>query len=1162
MRRPTSQFDRSFNRSCTFQPLEDRRMLCYSDGGVAQDIGSRGHPAPSASQLLQDAIVPVVQEVVVQPGKTDPTKPAFAAPPTRVLPSALQFNSHPGAPVSLYLNFEGAGSGTFATGFLGFGGYDVPATPAYDIDGNPALFSTPEANNIERMWRVVAEKFSPLDINVTTVYPPTIGQFNFATIVVGGNGSWYKAGAGGVSQENSYNPYFSFGSVGFVWRGPTNPDYMAEAITHEAGHMFGLKHNSIADFYGNITTEYRSGWIMGEGYGDTTPGRWDIRQTSSYRDDGDLKNSGLQDDIDTMINESQLRRRADDHSNAYAFATPLSVTSSGRAGSGVHEIEGDKDYFSFTTTGGFISITVNPAQFQAMDNLTLEVVGIATVNTAAQGETWTSQGTMAAGTYYVGVHSRGQIGDMGTYSIGVTLNEAFNNTVKTATPVGRFGELGGTFGLVNPIYAGRGVIADFVGNSDVEDYYRILTDNVTTRQTVWLYNLGADADVEIIADKNRNLQVDSGEVLARSQASGTTGEAFTVDLAPSTFYYIHVYRYQSANTNYSLELRADSAGEQPRNAGLAARGPSVFAGNQSFFDQVDEFELRDVYRVRPDYPGFLDLSLSGLGADADLRLAIDFNNNGVIEAGDTLYSSSLGGSNSEHINQISINPAWNAVGGYYVIVDYYAGSVTNYRLDINLDTTTSNGPNNLVHPYSRSLGDLGVNNYRSFDEYVGSTDTFDIFGMVAPAGLLSIRSSGTPHYRDLVRDANGNGQVDAGEIVASGNNIDYIVPGAVGTSANMYLRVQRGGGEFPTDGNYHQTIASQYTLPGSDDSFGSAHVVAMSATPGHYAGYLQSDAFAAQYNDLDDYYRFDLVDAQRVLFSLSGVGSRSAGGRGLGDPLAGLQIIVDANGNGQLDDNERIAGQGVYSPRRSESIEASLDAGTYFVRVFVARPERPDETGGARTNYTLDYQLVAPVEDPAPEVLSSTFYYDTAPQGLIVAFSEDVSGTLTRQDVVVTDPQGAAVPLGSMFYDVATNQAYFSFNSDLYPDGKLPEGIYNVSIDGSANLRDNAGIPLATPFANTFHVLLGDANHDRVVDFDDLLILAQNYGNAGTFSLGDFNYSGTVDFDDLLILAQRYGSSLMADWNAALHGQEAPARSSESVLGTSHTIRRMADEVL
>ena len=52
----------------------------------------------------------------------------------------------------------------------------------------------------------------------------------------------------------------------------------------------------------------------------------------------------------------------------------------------------------------------------------------------------------------------------------------------------------------------------------------------------------------------------------------------------------------------------------------------------------------------------------------------------------------------------------------------------------------------------------------------------------------------------------------------------------------------------------------------------------------------------------------------------------------------------------------------------------------------------------------------------------------------------------------------------------------------------------------------------------------GDANGDGKVDFSDLLILAQHYGDTNAILAdGDFNGDGTVNFADLLILAQNYG---------------------------------------
>jgi hypothetical protein len=59
--------------------------------------------------------------------------------------------------------------------------------------------------------------------------------------------------------------------------------------------------------------------------------------------------------------------------------------------------------------------------------------------------------------------------------------------------------------------------------------------------------------------------------------------------------------------------------------------------------------------------------------------------------------------------------------------------------------------------------------------------------------------------------------------------------------------------------------------------------------------------------------------------------------------------------------------------------------------------------------------------------------------------------------------------------------------------------------------------------------LLGDATLDGVVDFNDLVHIAQNYTTQpgpGAWSQGDFNYDGNVDFTDLTALAQNYNTTL------------------------------------
>src|SRR5690349_1845838 len=91
-----------------------------------------------------------------------------------------QYDSHPGAPATLYLTF----TGDFTSDW---DGYHPNTTPAYDIDGDPTTFSQTELDNIHQIWARVSEKYSPFNLNVTTaVAPATLNNFESYKVVVGG----------------------------------------------------------------------------------------------------------------------------------------------------------------------------------------------------------------------------------------------------------------------------------------------------------------------------------------------------------------------------------------------------------------------------------------------------------------------------------------------------------------------------------------------------------------------------------------------------------------------------------------------------------------------------------------------------------------------------------------------------------------------------------------------------------------------------------------------------------------------------------------------------------------------------------------------------------------------------------------------------------------
>ncbi len=158
-----------------------------------------------------------------------------------------------------------------------------------------------------------------------------------------------------------------------------------------------------------------------------------------------------------------------------------------------------------------------------------------------------------------------------------------------------------------------------------------------------------------------------------------------------------------------------------------------------------------------------------------------------------------------------------------------------------------------------------------------------------------------------------------------------------------------------------------------------------------------------------------------------------------------------------------------------------------------------------------------------PTVANDTFLFETAPQSLRIVFSEDVGASLSAADFsVINLANSQSVPF-TLSYLGATSTASLTFSAIL------PDANYRLRVIAPGVL-DNAGNALVADNTFDFYTLTGDANRDRVVDFSDLLIVAQNYGQSGrTFSQGNFDYSadGLVDFSDLLLLAQRYGTSLL-----------------------------------
>ncbi|MCA9239580.1 MAG: PPC domain-containing protein [Planctomycetales bacterium] len=152
------------------------------------------------------------------------------------------YNSLPGAHAKLFLDFDGVNFGATQWASRSPG-----AAPAYDIDGNPGGFSAEELSRIEQIWSRVAEAYSMFNINVTTVNPGNYNPKESAHLVITSDSTWYGA-VGGVALSGGFRSAANMVQH-TAWAFSDNlrngeAKATADAVIHEAGHLFGLDHQA------------------------------------------------------------------------------------------------------------------------------------------------------------------------------------------------------------------------------------------------------------------------------------------------------------------------------------------------------------------------------------------------------------------------------------------------------------------------------------------------------------------------------------------------------------------------------------------------------------------------------------------------------------------------------------------------------------------------------------------------------------------------------------------------------------------------------------------------------------------------------------------------------------------------------------------------------
>ncbi|MDF0553691.1 S8 family serine peptidase [Kamptonema sp. UHCC 0994] len=118
-------------------------------------------------------------------------------------------------------------------------------------------------------------------------------------------------------------------------------------------------------------------------------------------------------------------------------------------------------------------------------------------------------------------------------------------------------------------------LSGFVGDAKPDDFYRF-TLSVTSDLKLNVSGLSADLDVALIKDINNNNAVEPPDIVQVSENSDANSEEINLnDLLPGT-YFVRVFRFEEAQTNYTMSLSAIPSPPPPP-------GSSAIAGYDTTF---------------------------------------------------------------------------------------------------------------------------------------------------------------------------------------------------------------------------------------------------------------------------------------------------------------------------------------------------------------------------------------------------------------------------------------------------------------------------------------------------------------------------------------------------------------------------------------------------
>lgn len=218
-----------------------------------------------------------------------------------------------------------------------------------------------------------------------------------------------------------------------------------------------------------------------------------------------------------------------------------------------------------------------------------------------------------------------------------------------------------------------------VSRTDREDVFEFdLLGTRTINLNLHDISRGDDVDLRLYRD-NGNGVFDSGDrLLARSSRGGNRDDSINYRAGRGT-YFAEVRHFRGTGlARYDLDMsatfsRASNLLSEEVQVGNLSRDRLLRGG-------VNDRDTTDTYAFSLGLFEGTNIRLSGLRSDADIRVIRDRNNNGIVDAGEVVGSSTRGGTLSDSINGL------NQSGNYFLQVYQFRGN-TNYQVRFDHYTT-------------------------------------------------------------------------------------------------------------------------------------------------------------------------------------------------------------------------------------------------------------------------------------------------------------------------------------------------------------------------------------------------------------------------------------------------------------------------------------------